>query len=109
MAKKQEKPIGGYVVVSPFRDINDFSKAYEEGEDVSHLSDDRLLDLLEKGLIEEVVDEKAAAEAAKAAAAAEKKAEAEKAAALKKQQEEEANSAAEAAKLTASANEETGK
>jgi hypothetical protein len=92
---KSEKKVVGYIVVSHFRDINDFNKVYEPGDDIADLPEDRIRTLLDRGLIEEVVDEKAAAKEAKAAAEAAKKAEAEQAEALKKQQEEEAAVAAE--------------
>lgn len=36
----EDKPV--YTVVKEFRDINDFSKVYFEGSDVSHFSKERL-------------------------------------------------------------------
>ena len=55
MAKQQEnKEQSGakkHLVVTPFHDINDFSISYEKGQDVSHLDDDRLALLKQKGLV----------------------------------------------------------
>lgn len=42
----------GYSVVSEFRDINNFSKIYKVGDDVSGFDDARIKSLLQKGLIE---------------------------------------------------------
>lgn len=44
--KDEEK---SFVVVKPFRDINDFKKEYKEGHDVSHFDSDRLNKLVENG------------------------------------------------------------
>jgi len=47
--KKSEEAV--YKVVAPFRDKDNFNLAYEVDQDVSHLSEDRLLELIEKGLV----------------------------------------------------------
>jgi hypothetical protein len=44
-SKKKKK----YVVVTPFRDINDFSIEHREGKDVSHFDKGRLTKLVENG------------------------------------------------------------
>jgi len=54
--KVNQESAGGFVVVSPFRDINDFNKVYGVGEDVSHFDKDRLLSLIEKKLVVEGSD-----------------------------------------------------
>jgi hypothetical protein len=52
MAKKtDDQPGSSYVVAQQFRDKNDFSKTYEVGEDANDFDEDRIADLLEKGLI----------------------------------------------------------
>jgi hypothetical protein len=53
MAKKKEsaQDSGSHYVVQPFRSINNWDDEYFIGQDVSHLSDDRLLDLMEKGMV----------------------------------------------------------
>jgi hypothetical protein len=43
---------GAYVVVSPFRDIDNFDKKHEPGADVSHFDSARIQKLLKMGLIE---------------------------------------------------------
>ena len=45
-----------YVVVTPFADIANFNIKYHVGQDVSHLSDERILVLMEKGLVKEAKD-----------------------------------------------------
>lgn len=51
MAKKKEGEITpSHVVAIEFRDINDYSKVYKVGEDISHFDADRLIDLIEKGI-----------------------------------------------------------
>lgn len=92
MAKKQTKVEGSYLVASPFRDINNFSKFYEVGDDVSHFSEERLLRLVELGYVE------APKEDAKAKAAAEKAAKEAEAAAQKAKEEEDAKAKAAAEK-----------
>ncbi|KAA6441465.1 hypothetical protein FEM33_01650 [Dyadobacter flavalbus] len=48
MAKKKETGSeGGYVVLSAFRSIDNWDEAYEPGDDVSHLSDERLEKLVD--------------------------------------------------------------
>ncbi|MBO9660063.1 MAG: hypothetical protein J7527_14680 [Chitinophagaceae bacterium] len=42
---------GGSIVLVDFRDKKDFSILYEVGQDVSHLSEERLEDLRSKGLV----------------------------------------------------------
>jgi len=39
-----------YVVVTAFRSLNDFNKSYNPGDDVSHLDEARLKDLIGLGL-----------------------------------------------------------
>jgi hypothetical protein len=41
-----------YIVISDFRDINNFDKAYAAGDDVSHFEQSRLDKLVELGLVE---------------------------------------------------------
>ena len=53
---EQSEQAEGYVVVQPFADIANFDLKYEEGQDVSHLTDERLLVLMEKGLVKEAKD-----------------------------------------------------
>lgn len=43
---------GIFIVVSPFRDRDDFNKEHKVGDDVSDLDQDRLEDLISKGLVE---------------------------------------------------------
>jgi hypothetical protein len=50
MAKKKSGE-ESFKVIAPFRDKDNFSVAYEIGQDVSDLSEDRLLELIEKGLV----------------------------------------------------------
>jgi hypothetical protein len=54
MAKKKSEgqPGSVYLVAQRFVDKDNFSKAYEVGEDVSHLDETRLEDLISKGLVE---------------------------------------------------------
>ncbi|MCZ4244974.1 hypothetical protein [Pedobacter punctiformis] len=55
MAKIQEpkeQPGDKYLVVQEFRDKDNFNLHYNEGENVSHFPDDRLKELVEKGLVE---------------------------------------------------------
>ncbi|MEO6522241.1 MAG: hypothetical protein ABIN91_11225 [Mucilaginibacter sp.] len=52
MAKKKTEGVG-YKVVAPFRDKSDWNIYYEVGQDVSELSQDRLDELVEKGLVEQ--------------------------------------------------------
>lgn len=42
-----------FVVIKPFRDINDFKKEYKEGHDVSHFDSDRLNKLIRNGHVVE--------------------------------------------------------
>lgn len=53
MAKKKAdvQPDGSYRVVQKFRDKDDYSKSYEIGDDVSHFDDERIEDLVSRGLI----------------------------------------------------------
>jgi hypothetical protein len=44
----------GHVVLTQFRDKNNWEKLYEVGEDVSHLDDERKADLVNRGLIEAI-------------------------------------------------------
>ncbi len=51
---KAKKPKSGkYVVVSPFADKDNFSKMWNEGDDVSKFDKDRLADCVTRGLVEE--------------------------------------------------------
>ncbi|MCW8314211.1 hypothetical protein K7A41_23500 [Sphingobacterium sp. InxBP1] len=43
-----------YTVISPFADKDNFSKKWEEGDDVSHFSQDRLDLCVERGLVKKV-------------------------------------------------------
>ena len=43
---------GKYAVVSHFRDLSNFSIAWNEGDDVSHFDEDRLKKLVELKLVE---------------------------------------------------------
>ena len=52
MAKVKEDQEPKFVVVSEFRDINDYAIMYEAGADVSHLDANRLEVLMEQKLIE---------------------------------------------------------
>lgn len=51
MSKKKKETSEEYIVQSPFRDVNDFSISYEAGDDVSHLEQERLDELISKGLV----------------------------------------------------------
>jgi hypothetical protein len=42
-----------YVVKQSFRDINDFSIKYEEGDLITDVTPERLQDLIDKGLVGE--------------------------------------------------------
>lgn len=42
----------GYIVLSPFRDIANWDKAYEPGDDVSHFDKDRLKTLVANGIVQ---------------------------------------------------------
>jgi hypothetical protein len=42
-----------YVVAKEFRDHNDFSQTWKEGDDVSHFDQDRLQHLIDTGIVEE--------------------------------------------------------
>ena len=53
MGAKKKEDGAGYVVASPFRDKNDFNLAYNIGDDVSHLDEARLAELIGKGLVTE--------------------------------------------------------
>ncbi|WP_138481547.1 hypothetical protein [Dyadobacter bucti] len=81
----------GYLVLSPFRDRDNFEKAYEEGDDVSHFDEALLESLVSRGLIEapkKTVKPKSEPTDDAAKAAAEKAAqEADAAAKLKAEQE----------------------
>jgi len=57
---KTQKPEGEFVALADFRDIDNFDVAYNEGDDVSHLSDERILTLLDKKLIAPVQEAAAA-------------------------------------------------
>ncbi len=46
---KQKK----YIVANPFSDLHDISKKYEEGDDVSHFSQERLQSAINRGLVKE--------------------------------------------------------
>lgn len=48
---------GRYVVASTFRCVNNFSRVYGEGEDVSSFDADRLTNLVKRGLVEFIPDE----------------------------------------------------
>lgn len=50
MAKKKDEE-AVYKVVAPFRDKSNWDVAYAAGQDVSDLSDERLLELMDKGLV----------------------------------------------------------
>jgi len=50
--EKKAKKKGAYIVVAPFRDIDDFSKEHKPGHDVSHFDAKRLENLMEKKLVE---------------------------------------------------------
>ncbi|WP_285011207.1 hypothetical protein [Pedobacter faecalis] len=41
----------GYKVVAPFRDKDNWDIAYEVGQDVSDLTQERIAELVEKGLV----------------------------------------------------------
>jgi hypothetical protein len=56
MAKKKEEG-GSYKVVAPFRDKANWDLSYEVGQDVSDLGEERLLELIEKGLVSEGLEE----------------------------------------------------
>lgn len=54
--KGKESDKGGgkpkvYLVISAFADKENFSKKWEEGDDVSHFSADRLADCIKRGLV----------------------------------------------------------
>jgi len=51
-AKKDNKP-KGYIVISPFSDINNFKKTWNKGDDVSHFDADRLAMCIDRGLVKE--------------------------------------------------------
>jgi hypothetical protein len=40
-----------YTVIAPFADKDDFSKKWEEGDDVSHFDEARLADCVNRGLV----------------------------------------------------------
>ncbi|MGV6945041.1 hypothetical protein [Sphingobacterium kyonggiense] len=42
-----------FVVVNPFSDLHDISKKYDEGDDVSHFSQERLQSAINRGLVKE--------------------------------------------------------
>lgn len=44
----------GYAVKVEFRDKDNFDKRYELGDDVSHFDEARIVDLVERGLIEAI-------------------------------------------------------
>lgn len=48
-AKNKKGKGSKYIVATPFRDINDFSKEYVAGEDVSHFDAERLERLVKNG------------------------------------------------------------
>lgn len=55
MAKSEKSKIATgpiYVVVSPFRDKDNFDKLYKPGEDVSHFDKDRLESLVKSSLVQ---------------------------------------------------------
>lgn len=47
-----QKASKGYTVLSPFRDIANWDKAYEPGDDVSHFDNERLKNLVVNGLVQ---------------------------------------------------------
>ena len=47
-----------FIVIKPFRDINDFKKEYKEGHDVSHFNSGRLSKLIEIGHVVEKANDK---------------------------------------------------
>jgi len=49
-AKPKQKK---YIVANPFSDLHDISKKYEEGDDVSHFSQERLQSAINRGLVKE--------------------------------------------------------
>lgn len=51
MAKAMTETKAKYTVLKPFRDINNFSKEYKEGDDVSTLEPSRLDNLVTLGLV----------------------------------------------------------
>lgn len=57
--KQEEKEtVVKHVVIKPFNDVNDFSIAYNEGDDVSHFAPERLEYAIGVGLVEKVVNDK---------------------------------------------------
>lgn len=57
--KKEEISGNGYLVITEFRDKNDWNILYSVGQDVSDLDDERLLELIEKGLVSNEVSPEA--------------------------------------------------
>ncbi len=53
----KEPKIVGVKVVKPFRDRDNFAKEYKEGDDVSHLDEERLTHLARIGHIEPIYEE----------------------------------------------------
>ena len=52
-AKEQpQKATKGHIVLNSFRDIDNFDKAYNPGDDVSHFDKERLKKLVENGLVQ---------------------------------------------------------
>lgn len=49
--KPKKEKAKGYIVISSFRDQNDFNRIYQKGEAVSHFDAERLASLQEKGLV----------------------------------------------------------
>lgn len=54
MTTLSEEQEGSYIVVSPFRDKDNFDKKYEVKEDVSHFDKDRLNELVKGGHVKNV-------------------------------------------------------
>lgn len=51
-AEPEPEKKGVYLVISPFRDKDNFSIAYNIDDDVSHFDEERLQDTIGKGLVE---------------------------------------------------------
>lgn len=48
---RQQSGATKHIVIAEFRDINDFSKVYAVGSDVSHFNAKRIEKLIESGLV----------------------------------------------------------
>lgn len=53
---EQPKPTG-HTVKTEFRDKDNFDTIYKVGDDVSHFDEDRLADLVSRGLVAPVIEE----------------------------------------------------